>query len=371
MKTGGYFSVPESPDDVNALWTKSLPLSGDLVPKWLDQQHAGLYRLLPARRDNGEIDAGIYATNLQELQNVGCIVEPADHPTAARVYLPKLAWGHEWAIGIYSGESLFSLIPAPQARNPVLTRDNVTDVMASFVADPFLVRDRRSWCLFFEVMNWRANKGQIAVATSEDGYEWRYRQIVLDEPFHLSFPYVFTWRDEFFMIPESHQAGAVRLYRAVRFPWEWRFAGTLIEAAYAVDATVFQHEGLWWMMVAGGQPDEHDTLRLYCSDNLEGRWQEHPSSPVVRDDPRRARPGGRVIQYEGGLLRFGQDCLPDYGTALRAFAVTQLSRETYSEREAAAPFLGPSGSGWNALGMHHLDAHQLPDGSWLAAVDGR
>ena len=29
-----------------------------------------------------------------------------------------------------------------------------------------------------------------------------------------------------------------------------------------------------------------------------------------------------------------------------------------------------SGQGWNATGMHHLDAWQLDDGVWLAAVDG-
>ena len=29
-----------------------------------------------------------------------------------------------------------------------------------------------------------------------------------------------------------------------------------------------------------------------------------------------------------------------------------------------------TGNGWNAAGMHHVDAHQQPDGKWLACVDG-
>ena len=34
------------------------------------------------------------------------------------------------------------------------------------------------------------------------------------------------------------------------------------------------------------------------------------------------------------------------------------------------PTLGPSGTGWNASGMHHLDAHSRDDESWIACVDG-
>jgi hypothetical protein len=32
--------------------------------------------------------------------------------------------------------------------------------------------------------------------------------------------------------------------------------------------------------------------------------------------------------------------------------------------------LHPSGGGWNAKGMHHIDPHRLDDTHWLASVDG-
>ena len=44
---------------------------------------------------------------------------------------------------------------------------------------------------------------------------------MLAEPFHLSYPYVFAWRGEYYMVPECHAAGAVRLYRAAEFPTRW------------------------------------------------------------------------------------------------------------------------------------------------------
>ena len=85
----------------------------------------------------------------------------------------------------------------------------------------------------------------------------------------------------------------------------------------------------------------------------------------------REEPAGRVIAADGRLIRFAQDAWPGYGSRVRALAVDRLTPRDYAERELPeSPVLDASGTGWNALGMHHLDAHQLEDGSWMAAVDG-
>jgi hypothetical protein len=90
-----------------------------------------------------------------------------------------------WSIGIYAGASLQTLSPHPAARNPVLTRHEVTDIPAAFVADPFLVREAAGWVMFMEVMNAGTGRGEIALARSPDGLEWSYEGVVLREPFHL------------------------------------------------------------------------------------------------------------------------------------------------------------------------------------------
>jgi hypothetical protein len=57
--------------------------------------------------------------------------------------------------------------------------------------------------------------------------------------------------------------------------------------------------------------------------------------------------------------------------AVRAFQVTTLTETEYEDREISAKrILEGSGKGWNRTGMHHVDAHRLEDGSWLACVDG-
>ena len=273
-----------------------------------------------------------------------------------------------WSIGIYTGPSPFELSPAAQISNPVLTYADVTDVPAAFVADPFLIRANQ-WFMFFEVLRNDSPIGEIGLASSENGFEWDYRQIILREDFHLSYPYVFEWRTSYYMIPETLGASAVCLYEADEFPLCWSRKARLIEGQYA-DPSIFRFDDLWWLFVCS-TPYQHDTLRLYFAENLTGPWREHPQSPIVRGDMRRARPAGRVVNQGNHLIRFAQDCLPRYGSRVRAFHILELTTTKYEEVEnSASPVLQASGSGWNALGMHHVDAHQQSDGAWFACVDG-
>jgi hypothetical protein len=274
----------------------------------------------------------------------------------------------KWSIAMYAGKSPLQLAAAPGVSNPVISAADVTDVPARFVADPFMVKVDGLWHMFFEVLNNEPNKGEIGRATSRDGLKWRYERIVLQEPFHLSYPYVFEWNDDFYMIPETLGANAVRLYRADSFPDKWTLVKDLIPGQHA-DPSIFEHAGKWWLYTCP-TPHKHDTLNLYSSNDPASTWTEHPSSPIISGDKTVARPGGRVLDYDGRLLRFTQDCVPTYGRQVRAFEVTELTATTYKEYEVKeSPILVSDGSSWNASGMHHVDAHRV-SGSWLACVDG-
>jgi hypothetical protein len=239
------------------------------------------------------------------------------------------------------------------------------------VADPFLVRADDRWHLFFEVLNRRSSRGEIGLATSDDLARWRYERIVLAEPFHLSYPFVFEWQGSHYMLPESHETGSIRLYRADPFPGEWKHVHTLLEGHPFSDATLFRHEERWWLFAQNSPTGRHDNLRLYFADDLFGAWTEHPASPIIEGDPHVARPAGRVVRAGGALFRFAQDCKPRYGLGVRAFEITTLTTTGYAERPASpSPVLAGSGTGWNATRMHHVDAQEVAPGRWVASVDG-
>lgn len=278
----------------------------------------------------------------------------------------------EWSIGIYAGSSPFDLLPLDAAMNPVLTHEHVSDVPAAFVADPFILRTADLWYMLFEVLNKQTCKGEIGLATSGDGVHWSYKQIVLREPFHLSYPYVFKWDNEYYMVPESHQARSVRLYKAVDFPTQWSMVKTLLNGDSFVDASLFHFNDKWWLMADHGRyPFYAGILRLFYTDDLMGPWVEHPKSPIIESNPHIARPAGRISVVNDRPVRYTQDCSPSYGIQVRGFEITEITTADYQEQEVVAnPVLRASGAGWNEHGMHHIDVHQTHDGQWIACVDG-
>jgi hypothetical protein len=277
-----------------------------------------------------------------------------------------------WSIGIYIESSPLKITDSQKIKNPVISRRNITDVRAGFVADPFMLWVNSTWYMFFEILNQKTQRGEIGLATSQNAVDWAYRQIVLAEPFHLSYPYVFEWKNEYYMIPESAQADAIRLYRASQFPLEWTFIGDIMSGSSFLDSSVFRYADTWWLFTETSSDYRFDTLRLFYSNELLGSWVEHPKSPIVSGNAHIARPGGRVLVMNDKILRYAQDCQPDYGTQVRAFEISELSTTQYYEQEVEeGVVLAPSDSGWNGSGMHHIDPHLMSDGSWIACVDGR
>jgi hypothetical protein len=292
---------------------------------------------------------------------------PAMSPPPKRVPRKRT----EWSIAIYGGNSPFDFTPPQNIENPVLTVENISDVQAVFVADPFMLRVDHTWYMFFEVMNRQTRRGEIGFACSEDATKWTYHQIVLAELFHLSYPYVFEWRGDHYMIPESYQARSIRLYRAVQFPTRWSLVTTLLNGDFLADASIVRYHDKWWMFVETNPQLRYDTLRLYYADELCGPWREHPQSPIIEGNPHIARPAGRVLVHNDRVIRYAQDCFPTYGAQVCVFEITELTTTSYREREAReGPVLRSTGSGWNGSGMHHIDPYLMDDGRWVACVDG-
>jgi hypothetical protein len=283
--------------------------------------------------------------------------------------IPFVTEKEQWTIGIYEGESPLDFPASQQRRNPVLTAQDVTDVPAKFVADPFLMEEDSTWYLFFEVYNLNTEQGDLAVATSTDTKRWQYQQLILDEPFHLSYPYVFKWQGEHYLIPESFEANSIRLYRAVNFPTDWEFVTALVEGIERVDPSIVYYAERWWLFAAAL---DNATLHLYHADDLFGPWEEHPQSPIVSDNPHIARPSGRITFYEDRLFRYTMDVNPDFGThQVIALEITEMTPTTYAEQLARPEaIIRASGKGWNEQAMHQLDPYQIGPRKWIASVDG-
>lgn len=281
-------------------------------------------------------------------------------------------------------------VPAPRApvdfllemtkrdvSGPAITSRDITDYgNVDFVADPFLHKNGDDIHMLFEVYNRdRDPTASIGHAISRDGGEqWEYDQIVFETDRHVSFPFIFEHDSEVYFVPDlsnsPERKPPVVLYRFDEFPHEYSEVATIVDGDYTyMDTVVFRHSGRWWAVAGSG---DNNRICLYHNETLtEGNWQPHPSNPVVTDRKCAGRPGGRPIVGDETLVMFYQDCVIDYGNALRAYEIKELSPTTYVDEQIfEEPILhGSGGRGWNSGRMHHLDL-QFDENQALIAADG-
>ena len=300
------------------------------------------------------------------------IVKLALWKTSPRLYRQIVSpyHGQRFAISTYHGKSYDNLTPCNPDLTPAITNLSITDRPAVFVADPFMLWVDNLWYMFFEILDGISWHGRIGLATSTDGKQWQFQCTVLNEPFHLAYPYVFGVGDEFYMIPDTPDQG-IRLYQAKGFPKGWEFVSQIAPQNCFSDSSIFHHDDSWWLLSTWA-PDKTtpQTLRLFYADDLCGDWTEHPVSPVVSADQQIVRSCGRIkVLADGRILRFAQDCSNVYGESVRLVEITKLNRREYQETKFDPPILTPGVDDWNSGGMHHIDAHDVDTGL-LCCVDG-
>jgi hypothetical protein len=181
-----------------------------------------------------------------------------------------------------------------------------------FLADPFFVKEKDTFYVFLEHKKNKSN-ADIGLLTSVDGKNYQYRGTVLTQKFHLSYPQVFKYRNDFYMVPESKQANAVLLYKAHRFPYDWKVCDTLISNVQLVDPSLYLSDTLNIMVAT----DYAKNMYLYEADSLFGKWQLHQKPIALIGTESRA--GGRFFADTKGLILPVQDFSNGYGCGLSLY----------------------------------------------------
>ena len=202
-------------------------------------------------------------------------------------------------------------------------------------ADPFPVKIGESYFLFFEEFLYAEKKGHLSVAAlDQDGFK-EEPKIVLEHKYHLSYPFIFFWKGEWFLIPEAQETNRIDVYKFDVFPYQLSYCKTLMENVRAADTTLVEVDGRWWMFVAiaSHKTWNVDELFLFCAHDPFGPWLPHPRNPIS-SDVRCARSAGQILKWQEGYYRPAQDCSRDYGYAVRLQRIKVLSDTNYVEEEA-------------------------------------
>lgn len=199
--------------------------------------------------------------------------------------------------------------------------------------DPFIVAKDHHYYVYVEEKIYSTGLGRIACLTLDGQGRLLANEVVLECPYHLSYPFIFEFAGELFMLPETAQNRTLELYRCTRFPGQWEFERTLMTDIYAVDATLLSYDNKWWLFAnvkeQGGS--SLDSLYLYYADQpLTDHWISHPGNPIVKDMSS-ARPAGWIFRDGASLIRPSQDNSRRYGRAIKFNRILRLSENEYEE----------------------------------------
>jgi len=203
-------------------------------------------------------------------------------------------------------------------------------------ADPFPIIVDGKYYLFFEEVLYETNHGHIVVAEIDRTAkpETLDCKVALKRDYHLSYPFVFSWQDRLFMIPESSSNSTVELYSCESFPDSWKLEKVLMDNVNAKDATLIEVDGLWWLFVSIIEGPFADELRIFYAESPLGPWAPHPQNPVS-SDVRNLRPAGRPFIWKNQLYRPAQDCSRYYGYAVTINRILKLSPTEFLEEEVS------------------------------------
>ena len=240
----------------------------------------------------------------------------------------------------------------------------IKNLKNSFFADPFVFKKDGLNYLFVENYDYLKKKATISALCLKND-EYKYLGNILDEGFHLSFPFIFKWENEIYMVPETHEAKEIRLYKCHNFPMKWELDQIIMKNVIAADTMILRKNKKWFMFTnicSAGLNDLKSELHIFYSENLNSKnWKPIKSGNPVIFDSMSARNGGFFLK-DNNFYRINQIHDKDhYGKSFGVNKIQNLSEEDY--QEIRIKNVDPTFKK-NIISTHHFSADDN-----LAAVD--
>lgn len=233
---------------------------------------------------------------------------------------------------------------------------DIDNPSARYLADPFVVQHEMGKYIFAEDVDERKNIGKISVYRVDRAQATRVG-IVIDEQFHLSFPFPFYYDGNLYICPESSANRDIRVYRCVEFPLKWELSSIIMTEVSAVDTILLEHGGKWWMLT-NIEPaeigDNRSELYIYSSDSpLSKSWHPHKNNPVIVD-ALKARNGGIIVDNDCVFRVSQRQGFDQYGKESQINRIITLNDNDYVEVPVSRV---TSDVRVNAIATHHLHSN--------------
>lgn len=182
-------------------------------------------------------------------------------------------------------------------------------------ADPIPYILDGKYYIFMEVYDRFLDKGFIGVSSVNDNEIIINRPIkIIEEPFHMSFPYIFQYKGSVYMIPETHQAKQIRIYKMNKSVYDWELYHVYDTEEELSDTIVLvKNEIVWLLSTDKDKRNPYRTrMHLFKINNLLDR-SELIEIPLVRDKGiyqnyfYNNRNGGGILKDKNKIYRVIQE----------------------------------------------------------------
>lgn len=212
----------------------------------------------------------------------------------------------------------------------------IKNPIGRFLADPFVFQKDAADYIFVEDFFYSDGKGRIsAIKISDESY--KFLGVVLEEDFHLSFPFIFTHEDQVYMIPESSENKDIRLYKCEKFPSKWTLEKILMSDVSAADTMIFFKNNIWFMLTnidSANCGDHNSELHVFYTTNFNSNsWKPiNPTNPIIFDSLR-SRNGG-MFSHKGVTYRVNQiQAKGRYGKSFAINKIHEISENEFIEEK--------------------------------------
>ena len=188
-----------------------------------------------------------------------------------------------------------------------------------WAADPFLFEKESDVYIFAELYDYVLARGVIGyIHLNSDTPKWTP---VIKEKYHLSFPFVYEYNNEIYILPEANESKTLYRYRAVEFPNKWVKEDALLTSVRLADTTPIRE---YDYNLALTYDLNDDSLNLVDLDNKTLKLIDHDPKGLKR-------PAGFIKGIAG--IRAAQECGDDYGKGIIFYRYELTQDQDYIEKE--------------------------------------
>ena len=221
-------------------------------------------------------------------------------------------------------------------------------------ADPFIFSYKNKNYVFFENNDLNLNRGKISFGELH-GNDLINIKDILKFKYHLSYPFIWKSKNNFYLIPETSEKKSIHIWKAKKFPNQWKYFKTILKNEFCCDTTIIKDKSNNnWLLTNKSNDSSNDPNNELYVYKIIGNFRKlipHKLNPVITDC-RTARNAGKLL-IPNKLFRPSQiNDSTGYGIGLNINNIDKLNLDSYKERTVKRifPYKIP-----NTDGLHHIN----------------